>query len=63
MGTGSRFGASMGGQQISTFSTVSIEVQISANGQPGRDNAIAWSARKSVSVGLDEPLKMTLQID
>ena len=53
--------ASMADQQISSFSAVSIEVQVSANGQPGRDNALAWSARPSVPVGFGEPVKISLQ--
>ena len=55
--------ASMAGQQISSFSAVSIEVQVSANGQPGRDNALAWSARASVPVGFGEPVKISLQAE
>ena len=55
--------ASMAGQQISTFSAVSIEVQVSASGQPGRDNAVAWSVQPSVPVGFSEPVKITLQAD
>jgi cytochrome c-type biogenesis protein CcmH len=55
--------ASMAGQQISSFGAVSIEVQVSANGQPGRDNALAWSARPSVPVGFGEPVKINLQTE
>ena len=55
--------ASMAGQQISNFSAVSIEVQVSANGQPGRDNALIWNARPSVPVGFGEPLKIRLQVE
>ena len=55
--------ASMAGQQISSFSAVSIEVQVSANGQPGRDNALAWSARSSVPVGFGEPVTVRLQAE
>ena len=55
--------ASMAGQQISSFSAVSIEVQVSANGQPGRDNALVWSARPSVPVGFGEPVKISLQAE
>ena len=55
--------ASMAGQQISSFSAVSIEVQVSANGQPGRDNALTWSARPSVPVGFGEPVKISLQAE
>ena len=55
--------ASMAGQQISSFSAVSIEVQVSSNGQPGRDNALAWSARPAVPVGVGEPVKISLQAE
>ncbi len=55
--------ASMAGQQISSFSAVSIEVQVSANGSPGRENALAWSARPSVPVGFGEPVKISLQAE
>jgi cytochrome c-type biogenesis protein CcmH len=55
--------ASMAGQQISSFNAVSIEVQVSANGQPGRDNALAWGARPSVPVGFGEPVKINLQTE
>ena len=55
--------ASMAGQQISSFSAVSIEVQVSANGQPGRDNALAWSSRPSVPVGFGEPVTIRLQAE
>ena len=56
-------GSSMAGQQISSLSAVSIEVQVSANGQPGRDNALAWSASSSVPVGFGEPVKILLQTE
>ncbi len=56
-------GSSMAGQQISSLSAVSIEVQVSANGQPGRDNALAWSASSSVPVGFREPVKIRLQTE
>ena len=55
--------ASMAGQQISSFSAVSVEVQVSANGRPGRDNALVWSARPSVPVGVGEPVKISLQAE
>ena len=55
--------ASMAGQQISSFSAVSIEVQVSANGQPGRDNALAWSAYPSVPVGFGESVKISLRAE
>ena len=49
---------SMAGQLLSGFSAVSIEVQISINGQPGRANAILWANEQSVPVGQSEPLKI-----
>ena len=49
---------SMAGQLLSGFSTVSIEVQISMNGQPGRANAIVWANEQAVPVGQSEPLKI-----
>ena len=49
---------SMAGQLLSGFSTVSIEVQISVNGQPGRANAILWANEQAVPVGQSEPLKI-----
>jgi len=55
--------ASMAGQQLSSLSAVSIEVQVSANGQPGRDNALAWGARPSVPVGFGEPVTISLQAE
>lgn len=54
---------SMAGQRISDFERVSIEVQVSGNGQPGRENAVAWSAADSVSVVQAEPLNLTLQVE
>ena len=33
---------SMAGQLLSDFGTVSIEAQVSKNGQPGRQNALFW---------------------
>ena len=49
---------SMAGQLLSGFSTVSIEVQISINGQPGRANAILWANEQAVPVGQSEPVKI-----
>ena len=54
---------SMAGQRISDFERVSIEVQVSGNGQPGRENAVAWSTATSVSVGEAEPLNIALQAE
>jgi cytochrome c-type biogenesis protein CcmH len=52
--------ASMAGQRISDFATVSIEVQVSRNGQPGRDNAVLWSRVDAVAVGDTESLSVVL---
>lgn len=49
---------SMAGQLLSGFSSVSIEVQISINGQPGRTNALLWAHERTVPVGQSEPLKL-----
>lgn len=49
---------SMAGQLLSGFSSVSIEVQISINGQPGRTNALLWAHDQTVRVGQSEPLKL-----
>ena len=54
---------SMAGQRISDFQRVSIEVQVSGNGQPGRENAVAWSTATSVSVGETKPLNIALQAE
>lgn len=54
---------SMAGQRISDFQRVSIEVQVSGNGQPGRENAVAWNSATSVSVGEAEPLNIRLQVE
>lgn len=56
-------GSSMAGQRLSDFARVSIEVQISENGQPGRDNARLWSALESVPVGGDDPVLVQLAVD
>jgi cytochrome c-type biogenesis protein CcmH len=56
-------GSSMAGQRLSDFARVSIEVQISQNGQPGRDNALLWSALESVPVGGDSPVVVQLAVD
>jgi len=47
---------SMAGQKLSGFNAVSIEVQISKNGQPGRDNSLAWGVLSSVPVGSLDPV-------
>ena len=54
---------SMAGQRISDFQRVSIEVQVSGNGQRGRENAVAWNSATSVSVGEAEPLNIRLQVE
>jgi len=52
---------SMAGQKLSSFVAVSVEVQISANGQPGRENSVAWGAVDSTPVGASAPLAVMLQ--
>ena len=47
---------SMAGQKLSGFNAVSIEVQISENGQPGRDNSLAWGVINSAPVGSPDPV-------
>ena len=51
---------SMAGQRISEIEAVSIEVQVSINGQPGRDNALYWGRVDNVTVGIAEPVVITL---
>jgi cytochrome c-type biogenesis protein CcmH len=53
-------GNSMAGQKLSSFDRVSVEVQISANGQPGRENSLAWNVVSSASVGSPEPVNVIL---
>ena len=54
---------SMAGQRLSDFTSVSVEVQISLTGQPGRDNAWSWARRDEVVVGGDEPVHILLTRD
>ena len=54
---------SMAGQRLSDFESVSIEVQISETGQPGRDNAWAWARLDNVPTGNDEPVAIVLTRD
>ena len=54
---------SMAGQRLSDFTSVSVEVQISLTGQPGRDNAWSWARRDEVMVGGDEPVHILLTRD
>lgn len=54
---------SMAGQRLSDFTSVSVEVQISLTGQPGRDNAWSWARRDKVMVGGDEPVHILLTRD
>ena len=54
---------SMAGQSLSDFTSVSVEVQISLTGQPGRDNAWSWARRDNVMVGADEPVHILLSRD
>ena len=51
---------SMAGQLISAVKAVSIEVQVSIDGQPGRDNALYWGRVDAVTVGVVEPVVITL---
>ena len=52
---------SMAGQQISAFAHVAVEVQVSMNGQPGRDNAIAWGYVGRASVGTGKVVEVVLK--
>ena len=54
---------SMAGQRLSDFTSVSIEVQVSLTGQPGRDNAWSWARRDDVLVGRDEAVNILLAGD
>lgn len=54
---------SMAGQRLSDFTSVSVEVQISLVGQPGRDNAWRWARRDNIMVGSDEPVRILLSRD
>lgn len=56
-------GASMAGQRISDFQKVSVEVQVSGSGEPGRENAVAWEAIPSFPVGESRPLRISLQVE
>ncbi|MBT5488838.1 MAG: cytochrome C biogenesis protein [Halieaceae bacterium] len=53
-------GQSMAGQLISEITAVSIEVQVSIDGQPGRDNALYWGRVDAVTVGGVEPVVIAL---
>jgi len=55
--------ASMAGQRISDFKNVSVEVQVSGNGEPGRENTVAWEAIPSFPVGESSPLRISLQVE
>ena len=54
---------SMAGQRLSDFGTVSIEAQVSENGQPGRQNALFWGRIGAVTVGSGEPVQIRLNRD
>ncbi len=54
---------SMAGQRLSDFTSVSIEVQISLTGQPGRANAWRWARLDDVLVLSDEPVNILLAGD
>jgi cytochrome c-type biogenesis protein CcmH len=51
---------SMAGQLISESKAVSIEVQVSIDGQPGRDKALYWGRVDPVTVGGTEPVVIAL---
>ncbi|MAV68618.1 MAG: hypothetical protein CBC82_07910 [Cellvibrionales bacterium TMED122] len=55
--------ASMAGQLLSDFATVSIEAQVSNNGQPGRQNALFWGRVDVATVGSGEPVQIRLNRD
>ena len=54
---------SMAGQLLSDFGTVSIEAQVSKNGQPGRQNALFWGRIDIAAVGSGEPVQIRLNRD
>ncbi|MFL2501431.1 MAG: tetratricopeptide repeat protein [Luminiphilus sp.] len=54
---------SMAGQLLSDFGTVSIEAQVSKNGQPGRQNALFWGRVDIATVGSGEPVQIRLNRD
>ena len=54
---------SMAGQLLSDFGTVSIEAQVSKNGQPGRQNALFWGRIDIATVGSGEPVQIRLNRD
>ena len=51
---------SMAGQLISESKAVSIEVQVSIDGQPGREQALYWGRVDPVTVGGAEPIVIAL---
>jgi cytochrome c-type biogenesis protein CcmH len=54
---------SMAGQLLSDFATVSIEAQVSKNGQPGRQNALFWGRVDVAIVGSGEQVQIRLTRD
>ena len=54
---------SMAGQLLSDFGTVSIEAQVSKNGQPGRQNALFWGRVDVATVGSGESIQIRLNRD
>ena len=54
---------SMAGQLLSDFGTVSIEAQVSKNGQPGRQNALFWGRVDVATVGSGKPVQIRLNRD
>ena len=53
----------MAGQLLSDFSSVSVEVQISLTGQPGRGNAWAWARLDDIPTASDDPVNIHLTRD
>ena len=54
---------SMAGQLLSDFGTVSIEAQVSKNGQPGRQSALFWGRVDIATVGSGVPVQIRLNRD
>ena len=54
---------SMAGQLLSDFATVSIEAQVSGNGQPGRQSALFWGRVDVATVGSGDPVQIRLNRD
>ena len=52
---------SMAGQKLSALAAVDLEVQVSQNGQPGRNNASFLGELSNVSVGADSVAEITIR--